>query len=267
MKKILAIVLAALMLLASAACGKQADKEQQNKGEMYASDLEYIQSKGTLIVGITEYAPMDYKESGSDEWTGFDAEFARAVAEELGVEAQFIEIEWANKFFELDAKGIDCIWNGMTITEEALNNASVSNAYVRNAQVVVMATDKLGSYSTVESLSGLTFAAEDGSAGAAALDENNIKYTAVLTQTDALQEVKSGAADACVIDITMANAMTGEGTSYSNLGYSLELSSEEYGVAFRKGSDVPDFFNEIMNDLKADGTLQALAEKYNLTLA
>ena len=270
MKKLFALVLAALMLFTMAACGGTADNEITTAAPDDAvaanSDLAYIKDKGTLIVGITDYAPMDFKDE-KGEWTGFDAEFARAAAAKLGVTAEFIEIDWANKFFELDAKGIDCVWNGMTITDEALANASVTNAYVKNAQVVVMAADKLADYATVESLADLVFAAEDGSAGAEALEANELEYTAVLTQTDALQEVKSGAADACVIDITMANAMTGEGTSYAALGYSLELTTEEYGIACRQGSDLTAALNDIMAELKADGTLQGLADEYELTLA
>lgn len=271
MKKIFALILAGLMLFSLAACGGNTDGETTTAAPDDAvaanSDLAYIKDKGTLIVGITDYAPMDYKEEGSDEWIGFDADFARLAAEKLGVAVEFIEIDWDNKFFELDAKSIDCIWNGMTITTDALANASVSNPYVKNAQVVVMANDKLAEYATVESLADLEFAAESGSAGEEAINENGLNCTAVLTQADALREVKSGAVDACVIDITMANAMTGEGTSYAELGYSLELTTEEYGIAFRKGSDATAAINEIMAELKADGTLQNLADTYELTLA
>ncbi len=262
MKKLFALILAALMLFTMAACGGTADNETTAAD----SDLAYIKDKGTLIVGITDYAPMDFKDENG-EWTGFDAEFARLAGESLGVAVEFIEIDWDNKFLELKGKTIDCIWNGMTITDEALANAAVSNPYVKNAQVVVMAADKLADYATVESLADLQFAAEAGSAGEAAINENGLNCTSVLTQADALQEVKSGAADACVIDITMANAMTGEGTSYAGLGYSLELTTEEYGIACRQGSDLADALNDIMANLKADGTLQDLAEKYELTLA
>ncbi len=270
MKKLLALALAFVMLFALAACGGNGDVAETTTAAPDAAvetDLDYIKNKGTLIVGITDYAPMDYKEEGSDEWTGFDAEFARLAGEKLGVAIEFVEIDWDNKFFELKSKAIDCIWNGMTITDEALANASVSNAYVKNAQVVVMAADKIADYATVESLADLTFAVEAGSAGEEACKEANLDYTAVLTQSNALMEVSSGAADACVIDITMANAMTGEGTSYADFTYSIELTSEEYGIACRQGSDLADAINGIMADLKADGTLGQLAEKYELTLA
>ncbi len=231
------------------------------------SDLAYIQNKGKLIVGITDYAPMDYLEDG--EWTGFDAEFAREFAKDLGVEIEFFVLsDWGMKFFELDTKNIDVIWNGMTISEDVLNNTSCSNPYVVNAQVVVMKQDALANYPDVESLKSLNFAVESGSVGEDALKDIGItEYVALQDQTAALMEVAAGTADACVIDITMANAMTGENTSYADLGVGLALTSEEYGVGFRKGSDVTAKFNEFMDGLRQNGWLQDLAAKYNLTLA
>ena len=141
--------------------------------------------------------------------------------------------------------------------------------YVKNAQIVVMNEAKVADYKDVESLKGLSFAAEAGSAGESAIKDNGLdeKYVAVAAQTDALLEVMSGSVDACVIDITMANAMTGKGTSYESLASGIELTTEEYGIAFRKESDMTAKVNDIMVELKADGTLEALAEKYSLTLA
>ena len=258
MKKVIAFALA-LMLIAAcfAGCGKKD-----------GSDMAYVKDKGVLIVGITDYAPMDYKDENG-EWTGFDAEFARLVAKELGVEVEFFLLsDWGQKFYELETKNIDCVWNGMTITEEALLNASVSDPYVVNAQVIVMKADVVGNYPDTDSIKGLNFAVESGSAGEAALTDLGITdYIALQDQTTALMEVKAGTADACVIDITMANAMTGEGTNYADLASGISLTSEEYGVAFRKDSDITAEFNKIMAKLMADGTLQALADKYQLTLA
>ena len=266
MKKIIALLMAALLVFAFAGCAKTTTEENTTDAQAAASDLDYIKAKGTLVVGITDYAPMDYKVEGSDEWTGFDADFARAFAKDLGVEIEFIEIDWDNKFFELEAKKIDCIWNGMTITDEAKLNTSVSNAYVKNAQVVVMAADKVADYADAASMADLEFAVESGSAGEAAAKDNSYSYTAVLTQANALMEVQAGTADACIIDITMANAMTGEGTSYAELAQGIELTSEEYGVSFRKGSDVTAVLNQFMVDNKA-AVLDGLATKYELTLA
>ena len=257
MKKMIALVLSLVAVLALfAGCSKKDAN----------SDLAYVQKKGTLIVGITDYAPMDYKDDNGN-WTGFDAEFAQTVAAKLGVNCEFIEIDWDNKFFELESKAIDCIWNGMTITDEVKLNTSVSNPYVKNAQVVVMDKSKAGGYTSADAIKGLTFAVEAGSAGAAELDALGITdYTAVQAQSNALMEVAAGTCDACVIDITMANAMTGEGTGYPDLTTALELSSEEYGIGFRKDSDLTAKVNEIMKGLMSDGTLDALAAKYELSL-
>ena len=286
MKKTLAIVLALLMaasLIAFTACGKketvtddQNDKDvqnEQNVGEdanttddkagdetKTDSDVAYVTDKGTLVVGITEYAPMNYQEDG--QWTGFDTEFAEAVAAKLGVKAEFVEIDWDNKVFELNSKAIDCVWNGMTLTNEVVNSMNCSKPYVVNAQVLVMNKDKIADY-----LKDLTFVAEAGSAGAAAIADAGYTATEVSTQADALMEVAAGAEDACVIDITMANAMTGEGTNYADLTYGLSLTSEEYGIGFRKDSDLTEKVNGIIDELNNDGTLPALAEKYELTLA
>ncbi|MBE6922750.1 MAG: transporter substrate-binding domain-containing protein [Ruminococcaceae bacterium] len=258
MKKIFAMLLSVLLVLSLfAGCGSSGD-----------SDMAYIKDKGKLIVGITDYAPMDYKDENG-EWTGFDAEFARLVAKELDLEVEFFLIAaWSKKVFELDSKNIDCIWNGMTIDEELLSTCSVSDPYVINAQVVVMKADAIANYPDAASLADLKFAAENGSAGQKAAESIGVKnIVAVQDQAAALMEVAAGTADACVIDITMAYAMTGEGTSYDDLGVGLTLTSEEYGIGFRKGSDVTAKVNEIMAKFMEDGTLDALAQKYNLTLA
>lgn len=258
MKKLISLLLAVVLIGCTfAACGsKNTD-----------SDVEYIKDKGTLVIGITEYAPMNYKEKGSDEWTGFDTEYAQKVAEKLGVKAEFVVIDWDNKYTELDAKSIDCIWNGMTITDEGKLNASITDPYVHNAQVVVMAKDKLAQYPDAASMKDLKFAVENGSAGAeVAAEEGFENVTPVLDQSTALMEVSSGSADACIIDITMANSMTGEGTSYANYGYQVQLREEEYGIACRKNSDLVAEINKITDELMADGTMDQLAEKYQLTL-
>ena len=179
-----------------------------NDAEVSINDLEYIKGNGKMVIGITDFAPMNYQENG--KWTGFDTEFAEAVCTMLGVEAEFVEIDWDNKYNALESKVIDCIWNGMTISEEVLKNTSCSKAYVKNAQVVVMKKDSLEKYKTPEDMADLQFAVEAGSAGAEAAEENKFaNVTEVGSQADALLEVESGSSDACIIDLTMAYAMTG----------------------------------------------------------
>ena len=268
MKKLIALVMTLVLALTCfAACAANNDAPATTAAAA-TTDLSYIQDNGKLIVGITDYAPMDYKDENGN-WTGFDAEFAQLFAKELGVDCEFFVIaDWGKKFVELETKNIDAVWNGMTITDEAKLNASVSNPYVVNAQVLVMKADKVADYKDAASIADLAVAVENGSAGQAAAEEAGVKnIIAVQDQAAALLEVKAGTSDACVIDITMANAMTGEGTDYADLAAGFSLTSEEYGVAFRKDSDLTAKFNDFMAKLIADGTLQALADKYELTLA
>ena len=258
MKKIISLALVILLVATLfAGCGA---KE--------TSDLKAIEKKDKIVVGITDYAPMDYKDENGN-WTGFDAEFAELFAAELGVDCEFFVIaDWGKKFMELETKQIDAVWNGMTITEEATSNSSVSNPYVVNAQVVVMKADAVANYADAASLAGLTIAVESGSAGedaAKSIGCENI--VAVQDQGAAVMEAAAGTSDACVIDITMAKAMTGEGTSYADLAIGISLTEEYYGVGFRKGSDITAKFNEYLAKVLNDGTLDALAEKYSLTLA
>lgn len=261
LSKVLALVFAAAVLLT--ACAKPAEK---TTGEKSSSDLAYIQDKGEMIVGITEYEPMNYKDENG-EWTGFDTELAEMVAEKLGVKASFIVVEWDGKIMELDSKSIDCVWNGMTLTDEVLKGMNCTDPYVVNAQVLVAKKDVIDTYKTVEDLKDVTFVAETGSAGEAAILDAGYSCTGVTAQSDALLEVSSGSADACVIDITMANAMTGEGTSYADLAAGLALTEELYGIGFRKDSDMAETVNKVLDELKADGSMQKLADKYQLTLA
>ena len=260
-KKILAIVMSIVLVCgivaAFAACGNDTKKTD--------SDIEYIKEKGTMVIGITDYAPMNYKDDNG-EWTGFDTEFAEAVCAKLGVKAEFFVLsDWDQKVNELNSKAIDVVWNGMTITDELKTSMSISDAYVINAQVIVTKAENAEKYTDLESIKNAKIAVETGSAGAKCV-EGCANVTEVAFQSDALLEVRSGAADVCVIDITMANAMTGEGTSYANLTKTGSLTEEEYGIGCRLGSDTCTEINKIMDELMADGTLDKLAEKYELTL-
>ena len=253
---------------ASAASSEAASSEAASSSTAADGDLDYIKGNGKMVIGYTVYAPMNYTDDEGN-FTGFDTELATAVCEKLGVEPEFVEINWDTKIVELDAKSIDCIWNGMTLTDEIMQNAACTKAYAKNAQVVVV---KDGTeYSSTADLVGKTVLAEAGSAGESAIqDDENLSqadYVSKSVQTDCLMEVAAGTADAAVLDLTLANAMIGEGTDYANLKIVDELNAEEYGVAFRKGSDAAEAVNAAFDELKTDGTLEALAAKYDLALA
>lgn len=252
LKKVLSVIMILAMVFAMAACGGEEK-----------SDKAYVQDKGTLVVGITNFKPMDYKDENGD-WIGFDADMAKAFAESLGVEVEFTEIDWDNKIMEIEGKSIDVIWNGMTLVNEVTSALETSNPYCRNAQVVVVPKAAADKYQTEESIKELSFAAEAGSAGEAALKERECEITPVKAQSDAVMEVAAGTSEACVIDLLMAGAMIGEGTSYEDLTYTISLGEEEYGVAFRKGSDLAEALNQFFKDSYADGSMMETAKKYGV---
>ena len=183
-----------------------------------------------------------------------ETDMAKLVAEELGVEAEFVVIDWDTKIMELDSKNIDVVWNGMTLTSEVTSAMECTNAYCNNAQVVVVPGDKKDA-----DLAGLTFAVEAGSAG-----DKEYNMNAVASQADALMEVASGTSDAAIIDLLMAGAMIGEGTSYEDLIHTEELTTEEYGVGCRKGSDLAEFINGIFETTYGDGRMMEIAETYGV---
>ncbi len=268
-KRLLSGMLAGLMALSMVACGSSADTAASDSAAADTtdtateSDVDYIKNKGTLIVGITDFAPMDYKDDNG-EWIGYDADLAREVADSLGVDVEFVEIDWDNKILELQNKSIDVVWNGMTLTPEVTNAMECTKAYLNNAQVVVVNKDKADEITSVEAAADLSFAVESGSAGEAAAEENGFNYVAVKTQADAVMEVSAGTSDACIIDLLMAGAMVGEGTSYENLTHTVELTTEEYGIGCRKDSDLAAYINDELKALYDAGTMEEIANKYGV---
>ena len=263
-------MLALVMVFALAACGTDSGEPSSEPttgasaepssvpsegGDTAESDMAYVKEKGTLIVGITEFEPMDYQ-NADGEWIGFDADLAKLFAERLGVEVQFQLIDWESK-----------VWNGMTLTDEVLASMECSNAYLNNAQVVILPSAEAENYADAESMSGLQFAVESGSAGEQMAIENGFSYTPVTDQATAVLEVESGTCDAAIIDSLMASAMVGEGTNFAELTYTISLNTEEYGVGFRQGSDLAAELNAFFAEIYADGTMQELADQYGVSAA
>lgn len=263
MKKCLCLLLALSMCFLLVACG---DNASQNSGANQAetSDLAYVKSKGTLVIGITEFEPMDYQDANGS-WIGFDADMATVFAESLGVTVAFKVIEWDNKVAELNDRSIDVVWNGMTLNDEIRAAMETSRPYFNNAQVVIVRADAANQYQTVASLADATFAVESGSAGQEQANSRGFAYVEVPDQAAALQKITSGEADAAIIDFLMAMVMIGEGTSYDELTYTVSLSSEEYGVGFRKGSDLAAALNDFFSASYVNGTMQSIARTYGIS--
>lgn len=265
MKKIFSIMMAAVMMFALAACGNDAAKTGADTTVL--EELSEIKDSGTLKIGYTIINPLNYTDDAGN-FVGFETEFSSAVCEKLGVKPEFIEIDWDSKETELNSKNIDCIWNGMTINPERMESMSITTPYLENRQVLVVKKENVDKYKA--SLEGANVIAEAGSAGEelAASDNEMFKaanFTAVQSQATALMDVSAGTSDVAVIDYVMAGGSVGDGTSYTDLELiDLDFESEEYGAAFRKGSDVTAAVNAAMAELASDGTLKTIAEKYGL---
>lgn len=269
MKKLLCMVLVLMMVFSAGAAMAESN-----------SDWEYIKGKGKITIGITLFAPINYYDE-SGELIGFDTELAKATFEKLGVEVEFIEINWDSKEIELNSKNIDAIWNGMCITEERKQNMSMSRPYLYNTQSMVMKADK--EEEIMADISGKYVVAEQGSTGEGKLqgtiaDDDTVvvsakeyfkdaNYTPVDSMAKALMEVKSGIADVALVDSVCALAMVGEGTDYDDLTVNLDnnFGLQEYGIGFRVGSDVTELVNNAIIELTKDGTVAQIAEKYGLT--
>ena len=232
MKKFAAVAVAAMLgasaLLGMSACGRD---------------------EGTLVIGYTLYAPMNYKDE-NDKLIGFDTEFAEKACAELGYTPKFVLIDWENKINELNSKNIDLIWNGMTISDDLKESMAISDPYMENKQVVVAKADALAKYTDIASLAqAASIAVESGSAGQSVAEDSGLseKLNKMTAQANCLLE-----------------AMTGEGTDYADLGYvDVGFTAEEYGIGMRKGdTELLASLNGIIAKYKTDGTFDALIAKY-----
>ncbi len=250
--RLLSLMLAVIMcVFCFTACG---DKEEEQK---------------SLVVGYTIYEPMNYLDA-ENKLVGFDTELAEAVFSGLGYKVIFKEITWENKYTDLNAGTIDCIWNGFTCNtaddDGVLRSDKVdfSYNYMENRQVVVVKKDS--GIAAVADLKGKIGTAESGSAGEGyAKGFEGMVFKGVIKQTDGLLEVNAGTADFAVVDAQLAKSYCGKG-DYANLTIIDALSSdvEYYAIGFKKGSDLTAKVNEQLDKLGKDGTIKTLAEKYGV---
>ncbi len=252
MKKFLSVLMVAmLVVVALAGCG-----------ETQSGD-------NVLTCGVTIFENMNEQDENG-EWTGFETEFAQAVAEKLGMTAEFQIIDWGQKYNELNSGAIDCVWNGFTAnsSDDGIKRSDLvdfSYGYMLNQQCIVTKAENVEAFKTEEDLKGKTACVEGGSAGAAYAESvtDADKIFSTTAQINAFTEVKSGAVDFAVVDILLAQNICGNG-DYEDLAIveAIELDSEIYAVGFKKGSDLTAKVNEAIKELEADGTLMELAEKY-----
>ena len=258
MKKILALTLAVLMLLsltfAFASCG---DKEETP----------------TLVCGVTIFENMNEKDENGN-WTGFESDFAVEVGKLIGMNVEFQEIDWGQKYMELQAGTIDCIWNGFTanstdkidgVDTKRSDLVDFSYGYMLNQQCIVVKKADLANYNSAADLAGKKACVEGGSAGEAYAKTvtDADKVLSATSQISAFPELKSGAVNFLVVDIVLAQNICGKG-DYEDLAIvdAIELESEIYAIGFKKGSDLTAKVNDAIKQLEANGKLAELAEKY-----
>lgn len=280
MKKIAALFMSAVLALGITGCAAKDDTSDAATAEAGTAEAvssaaaeeawKYLEDKGTLTVGITLFEPMNYYDD-NNELTGFETEFTKAVCEKIGLTPEFQEIDWNQKIVELQSKTIDVIWNGMTVKEEFKSQINFSTPYIRNKQVVVIKTDNADKYADLAAMTGVSITAETGSAGQTAIETNDTlktnTFVGCAAQKDVLMEIKAGTTEIGVIDYVMAKASIGEGTDYADLMIveNVELTPEEYAIGIRKEDTIlRDKINAAIDEMAADGTLKALAEKYDL---
>jgi polar amino acid transport system substrate-binding protein len=222
--------------------------------------------KEKLIVGITDYEPMDYKDPETGEWIGFDAELAKMFAESLGKECVFVEIDWDNKVAEINNGSIDLIWNGMTASDELGTKIDFSVSYAKNAQVAVA---KKNSGITKDQVPTLSIAVEGGSAGETVANE--IKTTGTIVdpgdQVAALTEVATGNSKVAIVDITLAQSVLGKG-AFKDLEIvsGASYGDEIFAVGIKQGNTIKADLDAFLKAKYADGTMTELATKYNVGL-
>ena len=252
MKKILAIILALVMIIGAAFTMSSCQKDDN-----------------TLVCGVTVFENMN-EQLPDGSWTGFESEFAMEVGKIIGMEVKFQEIEWAEKYNELNSGAIDCIWNGFTAnsSDNGVKRSDLvdfSYGYMLNQQCIVVKKDNLANFPDEASLKGKKACAEGGSAGEAYAKEatDADKVLAATAQIDAFREVKAGAVDFIVVDIILAQNICGQ-NDYADLAIveAIELESEIYAIGFKKGSDLTEKVNAAIKELEANGKLMELAKKY-----
>ncbi len=258
--------------------GNETGDKSENESDSN-SDFQYIKGKGTLVIGITQYPPMNYYDKDG-KLVGFDTELAEIVCGKLGLKPEFIEINWDSKEIELNSKNIDCIWNGMCITEERKQNMSISIPYMKNEQAIVVKADR--EKEILANVDGLVLTAEAGSTGEGKVlgtipddgtEEVSAKeffakcqYVPADSMAKALMEVKSGTADMAIVDAVLAFYNVGPGTDFEDLVANTDnnFGAQQFGIAFRKGSDMTEKVNEILKELMEDGTVAEIAARYGL---
>ena len=254
MKKLFTVALILMMLV----CGFAHAED---------TSLSYIQEKGTFILGLDDsFPPMGFRDE-NNEIVGFDIDVAKAVAQKLGVEFVAQPISWDAKELELNAKNIDCIWNGMSITPEREASMAMTFPYLNNQMNFYVKADS--GIATVEDLAGKTVAVQNGSYAEELLNGEFATLAETFAQVlgydeylTALMDLQSGGCDAVLVDLVVGEYKV-SGMGATDLIAGPALADDNYGVGFRK-EDVAlrDKVQELLIEMKDDGSLAEICKKW-----
>lgn len=271
MKKFLAILMAAALataLLAGCSNAAAPAPTVPVEGTTAADDksLEYITSKGELILGLDDsFAPMGFRDE-KDEIAGYDIDLAKEVAKRLGVELKLQPIEWLAKEQELNTKNIDCIWNGFSISDERRQKVEFSNPYLDNNMALVVKKDS--GITKLSDMKGKKLALQGGSSAADALDANAELKSAIAEVVEfkdnmlCLMDLETGGVDAVLMDDVVSRYYIA--TENKNFMIVDEnVGTEEYAVGFRKGETaLTEAVNKALSDMAKDGTMEKITTKW-----
>lgn len=226
------------------------------------NSLRKVLDSGKFILGLdATFKPMGFTDE-NDQIVGFDIDVAQEVCNRLGVELVKQPIDWDTKEADLDAGKIDCIWNGMSINASRQEVMNLSEAYMENAMVFVVANGS--AIASQADLDGKTVAVQSGSTAQDILRESglNVVETALATNVECLQQLELNLVDTVFMDSVVANYEIKEsGKDYVILPDGLE--EEEYAIGFRKNDcALRDKVQSILSEMKADGTLGEISTNW-----
>ncbi len=220
-------------------------------------DMETVEDSGMLKIGVTQCPPFAISEAG--QWTGFDVALVEAICKELGVEARFVEIPWADRWALLNDRTVDCIVGCVTATDDLAFRVDLSQTYLASAPVLLTGAD----FAEETDFTGVKIAAEGDSscalAAVACLGQVSMVYAA--DQQEALNLLMDGEVECAVVDRIVAGSMDTGGLI---LRTDLELGVHELAVATRLNSDLTDAINKALTALQIRGELDKLAETYQI---
>lgn len=265
-RKSIALLLAAVMVTATAltGCGDKKEENNAQEGQAVENDDE------TLVVGFdASFPPYGYKDD-SGEYVGFDLDLAQEVCDRNGWTLVKQPIDWDAKKMEIDSGTIDCIWNGFTMTGDGRETEYTwSEPYIDNRQVIVVAADS--GIDTLEDLAGKLVETQVDSSALAALNGDKKELadtfgslTQIAEYNTAFMDLESGACDAIAMDIGVAYyQMNSRENPDAFKILDEDIASEQYGVAFKLGNDeLKDTVQKTLDEMAADGTVAEIAEKY-----